>query len=297
MFLRNLMAMDTEEMIRAQPMDAVVLIGGCDKTLPAQIMAAVSARPADDRAAGRPDGGRPSQGRGARRLHRLPPAVGDIPRRRDRRPRSRRSTERLAPSVGTCMVMGTASTMACITEALGLTLPRAATIPRLMPSASGSPRPAAGAPPPWRSRDGPKPERDHHAGRVPQRAGGAAGDRRLDQRHDPPDRHRRPHGHRLDLEDFDRIWAARCRCWSISSRRASTTWSISIMPAACRADGRARRAASTSAPTVTGGDAARHRRAPPRLPGQDAIRPLGRPPIKPRRDGRAARQSRAPTAR
>src|SRR6202790_4758839 len=43
MFLRNLMAMETEEMIRAQPMDAVVLIGGCDKNLPAQVMAAVSA--------------------------------------------------------------------------------------------------------------------------------------------------------------------------------------------------------------------------------------------------------------
>ncbi len=43
MFLRNLMAMDTEEMIRAQPMDAVVVIGGCDKTLPAQMMAAASA--------------------------------------------------------------------------------------------------------------------------------------------------------------------------------------------------------------------------------------------------------------
>ena len=42
MFLRNLMAMDTEEMIRAQPMDAVVLIGGCDKNLPAQVMAAAS---------------------------------------------------------------------------------------------------------------------------------------------------------------------------------------------------------------------------------------------------------------
>src|SRR5690349_8026712 len=43
MVLRNLMAMDTEEMIRAQPMDAVVVIGGCDKTLPAQIMGAISA--------------------------------------------------------------------------------------------------------------------------------------------------------------------------------------------------------------------------------------------------------------
>ncbi|MDP1533606.1 MAG: dihydroxy-acid dehydratase, partial [Rubrivivax sp.] len=47
MFLRNLMSMDTEEMIRAQPMDSVVLIGGCDKTLPAQHMAAARAdRPA-----------------------------------------------------------------------------------------------------------------------------------------------------------------------------------------------------------------------------------------------------------
>ena len=47
MFLRNLMSIDTEEMIRAQPMDSVVLIGGCDKTLPAQLMAAASAdRPA-----------------------------------------------------------------------------------------------------------------------------------------------------------------------------------------------------------------------------------------------------------
>src|SRR6266481_979101 len=44
---RNLMSMDTEEMIRAQPMDAVVLMGGCDKTVPAQLMGAVSAgRPA-----------------------------------------------------------------------------------------------------------------------------------------------------------------------------------------------------------------------------------------------------------
>src|SRR5207253_612622 len=43
MYVRNLMAMDTEEMIRAQPMDAVILVGGCDKTVPAQLMGAVSA--------------------------------------------------------------------------------------------------------------------------------------------------------------------------------------------------------------------------------------------------------------
>ena len=81
MYLRNLMAMDTEEMIRAQPMDAVVVIGGCDKTLPAQIMAAISADLPTVVIPGRADGGRPSQGRGARRLHRLPPPVGKIPRR------------------------------------------------------------------------------------------------------------------------------------------------------------------------------------------------------------------------
>jgi len=43
MFLRNLMSMDTEEMIRAQPVDAVIMIGGCDKTVPAQLMGGISA--------------------------------------------------------------------------------------------------------------------------------------------------------------------------------------------------------------------------------------------------------------
>jgi dihydroxy-acid dehydratase len=43
MMFRNLMSIDVEEMIRAQPMNAVVLIGGCDKTVPAQLMGALSA--------------------------------------------------------------------------------------------------------------------------------------------------------------------------------------------------------------------------------------------------------------
>ena len=82
MFLRNLMAMDTEEMIRAQPMDAVVLIGGCDKTVPAQLMAAVSADvPAIQLITGPMLVGLP-QGRDARSLHRLPPALGTPPGRR-----------------------------------------------------------------------------------------------------------------------------------------------------------------------------------------------------------------------
>jgi hypothetical protein len=86
---RNLMAMDVEEMIRAQPMDSVVLMGGCDKTVPAQLMGAVFGRPAGRAARRRADDDRPPQGRAARRLHRLPALLGAFPRRRDRRRRDR----------------------------------------------------------------------------------------------------------------------------------------------------------------------------------------------------------------
>ena len=85
MFLRNLMAMDAEEMIRAQPMDAVVLIGGCDKTVPALLMAAASVDlPAILEVTGPMITGRLA-GRATRRLHRLPAVLGDAPRRHDRR--------------------------------------------------------------------------------------------------------------------------------------------------------------------------------------------------------------------
>jgi dihydroxy-acid dehydratase len=129
MKFRNLMAMDTEEMIRAQPMDAVVLMGGCDKTVPAQLMGAVSAgKPAieliggpqmtsrfrDDRVGACTDcrkfwtqyrsGGLDQQG--------IEAVEG-----------------RLVTTTGTCAVMGTASTMAAIAEALGMTLPGTAAIP------------------------------------------------------------------------------------------------------------------------------------------------------------------------
>ena len=129
MKFRNLMAMDTEEMIRAQPMDAVVLMGGCDKTVPAQLMGAVSAgKPAieliggpqmtsrfrDDRVGACTDcrkfwtqyrsGGLDQKG--------IEAVEG-----------------RLVTTTGTCAVMGTASTMAAIAEALGMTLPGTAAIP------------------------------------------------------------------------------------------------------------------------------------------------------------------------
>src|SRR4051795_6557938 len=129
MYLRNLMAMDTEEMIRAQPMDAVIVIGGCDKTLPAQIMAAVSADlptvviPVGPMVVGHHKGEVLGACTDCRRLWakfragQMDQAEINV------------VNARLAPSVGTCMVMGTASTMACVTEALGLSLPTSATIP------------------------------------------------------------------------------------------------------------------------------------------------------------------------
>jgi dihydroxy-acid dehydratase len=126
---RNLMAIDTEEMIRAQPMDAVVLMGGCDKTVPAQLMGAVSAdRPAISLVAGpmmtgRYRGERLGACTDCRRFWARYRA-GDI----DAEEISQVEGQ-LAVTAGTCAVMGTASTMACLTEALGLCLPGTAAIP------------------------------------------------------------------------------------------------------------------------------------------------------------------------
>ena len=90
LMFRNLMAIDIEEMIRAQPMDAVVLVGGCDKTVPAQLMGAISANlPAIQLVAG-PMMTVALPRRAARRLHRLPALLGQVPRRRGRRRGDRR---------------------------------------------------------------------------------------------------------------------------------------------------------------------------------------------------------------
>lgn len=129
MFLRNLMSMDTEEMIRAQPMDAVVLVGGCDKTVPAQLMGAASAQvPAIQLVTG-------SMLTGAHRGQRVG-ACTDCRRywasyRSDEIDAQEIAAvnEQLVASVGTCSVMGTASTMACVAEALGMMLPGGASPP------------------------------------------------------------------------------------------------------------------------------------------------------------------------
>ena len=129
MLYRNLAALDTEEMIRAQPMDAVVLVGGCDKTVPAQLMAAVSADvPAVAVVTGpMMTGSWRGQRLGActdcRRFW-AQYRAGEIDAHEIEDVESN-----LCPTGGTCMVMGTASTMACVTEALGLMVPGGAAPP------------------------------------------------------------------------------------------------------------------------------------------------------------------------
>jgi dihydroxy-acid dehydratase len=126
---RNMMSMDVEEMIRAQPMDSVVLIGGCDKTVPAQLMGAASAdRPAVQLVTGPMSTGR-------HRGERLG-ACTDC-RRFWARYRAGEIDgqeidtveQKLASTAGTCAVMGTASTMAAIAEALGMMPAGAAAVP------------------------------------------------------------------------------------------------------------------------------------------------------------------------
>jgi dihydroxy-acid dehydratase len=129
MYLRNLMSMDTEEMIRAQPMDAVVMIGGCDKTVPAQLMGAASANVpcvqlvTGPMLTGSHRGERVGACTDCRRYWGRYRAeeidAGEITQVNDQ----------LVASVGTCSVMGTASTMACIAEALGIALPGSASAP------------------------------------------------------------------------------------------------------------------------------------------------------------------------
>jgi dihydroxy-acid dehydratase len=129
MLLRNLMAMDAEEMIRAQPMDAVVLIGGCDKTVPALLMGAASANvPAillvtGPMLTGSHRGERLGACTDCRRfwaMHR----AGQIDEQE-----IEQVADQLVPSAGTCGIMGTASTVALMAEALGMMLPGGGAIP------------------------------------------------------------------------------------------------------------------------------------------------------------------------
>ena len=129
MVYRNLMAMAVEEMIRAQPMDAVVLMGGCDKTVPALLMGAVSAgKPAVMLVAGpmmtgRYKGERLGACTDCRRFWAQYRAGSVSQKEIDQ------IEGNLAVTSGTCAVMGTASSMAVIAETLGVMLPNTASIP------------------------------------------------------------------------------------------------------------------------------------------------------------------------
>ena len=132
MYLRNLMAIDAEEMIRAQPVDSVVLIGGCDKTVPALLMGAASANvPAilmvtGPMLTGNHKGERLGACTDCRRFWARYRAkeIDDV--------EINEVNAKLAPTAGTCMVMGTASTMALCSEALGMMLPGGAAIPAVL---------------------------------------------------------------------------------------------------------------------------------------------------------------------
>ena len=129
LMFRNLMAMDVEEMIRAQPMNAVVLVGGCDKTVPAQLMGAISAGvPAIQLVVGPMMTGRYR----GERLGACTDCRRFWARYRAGEVSDTEITEvedNLAVTAGTCAVMGTASTMACLAEALGMCLPGSAAVP------------------------------------------------------------------------------------------------------------------------------------------------------------------------
>jgi L-arabonate dehydrase len=129
MLYRNLMAMDVEECITAYPLDGVVLLSGCDKTTPAQLMGAASADIPAIMVTGGP------MLRGIWRGKEL--GSGTDVRRLWEEVRAGRLSEEewcevescVSRSAGHCTVMGTASTMACVAEALGMTLPGSADIP------------------------------------------------------------------------------------------------------------------------------------------------------------------------
>ena len=127
MLFRNLLSMETEELITAQPMDAVVLMGGCDKTVPAQLMAAASANiPAVQVVSGAM---RTGSWQGERlgactdcRRYWAQYRAGELSEQQ-----IEGVTQSLCSTPGTCMVMGTASTMASVVETLGLMVSGGAT--------------------------------------------------------------------------------------------------------------------------------------------------------------------------
>ena len=286
MLYRNLMAMDVEESIRAYPLDGVVLLTGCDKTNPASIMGAASADIPSIVVTGGPMLNGHWRGR----------EIGSCSDcwHYHEELRAGRITEAewveienaMSRSNGHCMTMGTASTMACVTEALGLTLPGGAAIPAV-DSRRQHLAEAAGRQIVRARRARPEAVRHPHARGVRERDPRAARDLRLDERDPAPDRLRRAAS------------ASSCRCSCSTTSARSTPWLVDLKPAGALPDGGLllrRRAA--------GGDGADRRPAPPRRdhghrphrgrrtsPVREIVEPRGDPAGAPSRSTRAARSS------
>ena len=211
MMFRNLMAMDVEESIRANPLDGVVLLCGCDKTTPAQLMGAASA----DLPAIMVTGGPMLKGIWRNR------EVGsgtDVWRYWDELRAGRISEEEwceiecsMSRSAGHCMVMGTASTMTSLAEALGMTLTGCANIPAAdsrryeIAQRSGEEDRRDG----WRRPEAVEnPDSRGARKRGPRRYG----HRRLDQRDHPPEGARRASGDCLSARPLRRDFARDSRC-------------------------------------------------------------------------------------
>ena len=129
MLFRNLMAMEVEETIRANPLDGVVLLAGCDKTTPAMVMAAASADLPSVLVTGGPALTGEFRGEQVGSGTHVWRFAEEVRAGRMSACEFRDAERCLARGNGHCNTMGTASTMACLTEAMGLQLPNSASAP------------------------------------------------------------------------------------------------------------------------------------------------------------------------
>ena len=221
MLYRNFLAMETEELLRSHPLDGAVLMGGCDKTTPGLIMGAISMGipaiyiPAGPMLRGNWNGKYLGSGSDVWKYWTEKRAGNITDDEWDE------IEGGIARSFGTCMVMGTAATMMAITEALGLALPGASSIPA---ADSNHPRMCGVAgrrivEMVWEDLT---PDKILTPAGVRQRHQGAHGDGRLDQRDHPRGRDGAPRRHPGGHGDASTSCRGRSRCWPTCGRPAST---------------------------------------------------------------------------
>ena len=232
MLFRNLMSMDVEECIRAYPLDAVVLIGGCDKTVPAQLMGALSSAdvPAIALTAGPAE---PAFFRG-RELGAGTDLWHYVEEVRAGRMTQAEFDEYEAANVhgaGHCNELGTASTIAALVEALGMSLPGTAAIPAGDPARARAAE-ATGARAVELAHEGLRPRQIVTRRGARQRDHRADGARRRHERGRPPARARRPGGRAARRSTASTSCRAARRCSRTCAPPASTSSRTSTAPAA-----------------------------------------------------------------